>query len=49
MKTITPNGALPELDGPVTIDGFTQPGASDGGSGWPGVVLAVAIDGSAAG
>ncbi len=49
MKTITPGGSLPELDGPVTIDGFTQAGASDGGTGWGGVVLAVAIDGTAAG
>jgi hypothetical protein len=28
IKTISPNYWLPEITGPVTIDGYTQPGAS---------------------
>ena len=43
LRTIRPASALPELTGPTTIDGNTQPGAT--GAGHP----VVEIDGSAAG
>jgi hypothetical protein len=49
-KTISPGSELPAITGPVTIDGYTQPGAStntleDGDN----AVLNVQLDGSGAG
>ena len=50
LRTITPASPLPAVTGPVTIDGFTQPGAAANTSGTGNdAVLLVELDGSAAG
>jgi CSLREA domain-containing protein len=51
VKTITPGAALPDITNPVTIDGYTQTGASvntlpDGGT---NAVLLIELDGTLAG
>jgi hypothetical protein len=50
LHTITPATPLPVITGPVTIDGYTQPGAAVNSIGTGNnAVLLVEIDGSAAG
>jgi hypothetical protein len=49
VHTITPATALPQITGPVTIDGYTQPGASPNTNGpdlGTNAVLLIEIDGT---
>ena len=49
MHTIVPATPLPTISGPVTIDGYTQPGASPNTNG-PGLgtnaVILIELDGT---
>ena len=50
VKTISPASALPDLIEPVTIDGYTQPGASvNTATTYTNAVLKIVLDGSNAG